>query len=198
MTEISSRSLEANLRSDIERTGYYPALVFDSLSTALASEAVLAYLVHHEATFDGRDELRRHITVLALTPSRLVVGHTDEHPPDESSNRPYATSSTEAVRLERVDSVVVTRVVGEPATHLSGGPVHEVVLTIGWGAVSRIDLEPAACADPECDADHGYTGTSSNDDLSLRVSEVADGAEVVAQALTFAASLSQATAARPR
>ena len=41
----------------------------------LAAEPVRAYLVHHEATFD-HDELHRHITVLALTPTRLVVGHT--------------------------------------------------------------------------------------------------------------------------
>jgi hypothetical protein len=32
------------------------------------------------------------------------------------------------------------------------------------------------------------------DDLSLRVSEAADGAEAVAQTLTFAAALSEATA----
>ena len=76
--------------------------------------------------------------------------------------------------------------------------MREVVLTIGWGAVSRIDLEPAGCSDPECEADHGYTGTASNDDLSLRVSEAADGADVVAQALNFAAALSEATAARLR
>jgi hypothetical protein len=79
-----------------------------------------------------------------------------------------------------------------------GGPAAEVVLTIGWGAVSRIDLEPAACGDPQCDADHGYTGTASNDDLSVRVSEAADGAEVVRQVLAFSAALSEATAARSR
>jgi hypothetical protein len=44
----------------------------------------------------------------------------------------------------------------------------------GWGAVSRIDLEPAACGDPNCEADHGYTGSSTADDLSLRVSEAGD------------------------
>jgi hypothetical protein len=64
--------------------------------------------------------------------------------------------------------------------------------------VSRIDLEPAGCSDPDCEADHGYTGAASNDDLSLRVSEAADGADVVAQALAFAAVLSEATAARLR
>ena len=186
-------ALDARLRDDIERSGYYPELVADSLNTCMAGEPVMAYVVHHEATFD-HDELRRHVTVLALTPTRLVVGHTDEHPADETNPVAFATASTEAIRLERVDSVVVTRVVSDPATHTTGAPVAEVVLTIGWGAVSRIELEPAGCGNPDCDADHGYTGTASNDDLALRVSEAADGAEVVAQALEFAAALSESTA----
>jgi len=189
--------LDERLRLDIQRSGYYPDLVSDALDTALAGEPLLSYLVHHEATFD-RDELRRHVTVLALTPTRLIVGHTDEHGVDEAHPTPYASASTEAVRLERVDSVVVTRVVGNPAAHEPGNQAAEVVLTIGWGAVSRIDLEPASCGDPACEADHGYTGTASNDDLSLRVSQVADGIDAVGQALAFAASLSQATATRLR
>lgn len=186
-------TLQPRMRADIERSGYYPTLVADTLETALAHEPVRAYVVHHEAAFD-HDELRRHVTVLALTPTRLVVGHTDEHPPDETCPTPYATSSTEAVRIDRIDSVVVTRVAADPASHRSGAPVRECVLTIGWGAVARIDLEPAGCADPSCEADHGYTGTASNDDLSLRVSEAADGAPVVAQLLDFARALSEATA----
>lgn len=189
--------LRLRLRTDIERSGYYPDLVADALDTALAGETLVSYLVHHEATFD-RDQLRRHITVLALTPTRLIVGHTDEHGADDTCPEPYASASTEAVRLERVDSVVVTRVVANPAKHRAGGPTREVLLTIGWGAVSRIDLEPAACSDPSCEADHGYTGAASNDDLSLRVSETADGAPVVQQTLAFAAALSEATAARLR
>jgi hypothetical protein len=197
MSAATPGNVGARLHEDIERSGYYPALVADSLDTALADEPVLAYVVHHEATFD-RDELRRHVTVLALTPTRLIVGHTDEHAPDDTSPVPYATASTEAVRLERVDSVVVTRVVSDPAGHRHGGPLREVLLTIGWGAVSRIELEPAACADPQCEADHGYTGTSSNDDVSLRVSEAADGDETVRQVLVFAGALSSATATRLR
>jgi len=192
---MTNTGLALQLRSDIQRSGYYPDLVADALETARAGEDLVAYVVHHEATFD-REELRRHITVLALTTSRLIVGHTDEHPADDTTPHPYATASTEAVRLEKVASVVVTRVVSDPAQHLPGGPAAEVVLTIGWGAVSRIDLEPAACGDPQCEADHGYTGTASNDDLSVRVSEAADGSEVVGQLLTFAAALSQATAHR--
>jgi Family of unknown function (DUF5998) len=194
---MTDSALGQQLRTDIQRSGYYPDLVADALDTALAGESLASYVVHHEATFD-RDELRRHVTVLALTPTRLIVGHTDEHPVDETNPNPYASASTEAVRIERVDSVVVTRVVSDPATHQAGGAAAEVVLTIGWGAVSRIDLEPATCGDPQCDADHGYTGTASNDDLSVRVSEAADGAEVVRQVLAFAEALSLATAARVR
>lgn len=194
---MTSFGLAGQLRTDIQRSGYYPDLVADALETALAEEELTAYVVHHEATFD-REELRRHVTVLALTPSRLIVGHTDEHPADDANPLPYATASTEAVRLEKVDSVVVTRVVSDPAQHRPGGPAAEVVLTIGWGAVSRIDLEPAGCNDPQCEADHGYTGTASNDDLSVRVSEAADGRDVVQQLLAFASALSQATAARAR
>lgn len=194
---MSNSALTARLRSDIQRSGYYPDLVADALDTALAGEPLVSYVVHHEATFD-RDELRRHITVLALTPTRLIVEHTDEHPADDAHPVASATASTEAVRIERVDSVVVSRVVADPARHTPGGSAAEVVLTIGWGAVSRLDLEPATCGDPQCDADHGYTGTSSNDDLSVRVSEAADGADVVAQVLAFAAALSLATADRAR
>ncbi len=196
MTDVGE-TLAPRLRADIERSGYYPELVSDTLDTALANEPVVSYVVHHEATFD-HDELRRHVTVLALTPTRLIVGHTDEHPADETSETAYASASTEAVRLERIDSVVVTRVAANAAAHRRGTPVREAVLTIGWGAVSRIDLEPAACGDPHCEADHGYTGTASNDDLALRVSEAADGAEVVGQVLAFSAALSQATAGRRR
>jgi hypothetical protein len=74
-----------------------------------------------------------------------------------------------------VKSVVVTRMVTNP----TGGPTPpaEAVLTIGWGGVARLDLEPASCGDPECDADHGYTGTFAADDFSIRVSTAADGSD---------------------
>ena len=187
---MKSGLLEDQLRVDLERNGYYPELVFEALSATLGGEALRAYVVQHETAFD-RDELRRHLTVLALTATRLIVEHTDEH---QLEGVPHASTSTEAVRLEKVDSVVLTRVVRDPAGIQGQMSTSEVVLTIGWGAVNRIDLEVARCADPACEADHGYTGTSSNDDFSLRVSEAADGFEVVNQVIEFAAHLSQATA----
>ena len=180
------------LRLAIQQAGYYPNLVADTLETALAGEPVQSYVVHHEPHFD-RDELRRHVSVLVLTPTRLVVGHTDEYPSDEGHPVPYATTSTEAVPLDRVSSVVVSRTVSSPASYRVGDPAREVVLTVGWGAMSRVDLEPAGCGDPDCEADHGYTGALTSDDFTLRVSEAADGGNRVEDMLTFARSLSAAT-----
>jgi hypothetical protein len=181
------------LRSAIERSGYYPTLVSEAVEQAVGSEGVEAFLVHQETTFDA-NEVRRHVTVLVLTDTRFIVSHTDEQGADDTSPVPYATTSTESVKIGRISSVVVSRVVANPETYVRGSLPREVVLTIGWGAVSRIDLEPAACGDPNCDADHGYTGSTTADDLSLRVSEAGDGPETVSQALAFARALSEATA----
>jgi hypothetical protein len=180
------------LRLAIQEAGYYPDLVADMLETSLAGEAVDSYVVHHEPHFD-RDELRRHVSVLVLTPTRLIVGHTDEYPSDDTHDVPYATTSTEAVPLDRVTSVVVSRTVTSPAAYRTGTPALDVVLTVGWGAMSRIDLEPATCGDPDCEADHGYTGALTSDDFTLRVSEAGDGSGRVRDLLTFARSLSAAT-----
>jgi hypothetical protein len=59
--------------------------------------------------------------------------------------------------------------------------------------VSRVDLEPAGCDDPQCEADHGYTGVLASDDFSLRVSAAADGDDSVARLLSFAEQLSART-----
>jgi hypothetical protein len=182
----------AGLRAAIEHAGYYPALVADAVDAAVAGEQIESFVVHQETTFDV-EEVRRHITVLVLTPGRLVLGHADDHPADDVTPAPFVTASTEAVPLSAVRSVVVNRVVTEPMRYSGDSAPQEVTVTIGWGAVSRIDLEPAACSDPDCDADHGYTGTASADDIALRVSEAAEGADAVDRLLGFAAALSRAT-----
>lgn len=193
-------ALDPDLRAAIERSGYYPVLVAEAIESAIGGEQVVSHLVHQETTFDA-EEVRRHVTVLALTPGRLIIGHTDEHGTEpeldgvDTAVGSYASTSTETVRLDRVSTVVVTRVVDDPAKHVAGAMPREVVLTIGWGAVGRIDLEPAGCGDPHCEADHGYTGTVTGDDLALRVSTGADGPDAVSQTLAFAAALSVATAA---
>jgi len=186
-----------DLRAAIESSGYYPDVVADAVNAAVAGEQVDSYLVHHEPTID-RDEVRRHVTVVVLTPGRLIIAHTDEHEPDDLLPAPYTSTSTEAIMLSSVRSVVVNRMVANPASY-GGKPVpppgaNEVVVTIGWGGLGRVDLEPATCSDPQCDADHGYTGVIASDDFSIRVSATADGTDAVAHLLAFAEALSARTA----
>ncbi len=197
----------SGLRSEIERAGYYPDLVADAIGIAIAGEEIRSYLVHLETTFD-RDEVRRHVTVLALTPTRLMIGHTDDTTHalgsplapaaaaagDMQVMTATATTSTEAVALSKVHSVVVSSVVSDPARYRHGQLPQEVTLTLGWGAVSRLDLEPAACDDPGCEADHGYTGSATSDDLTLRISGEAEGMDAVQRVVRFATDLSAATA----
>lgn len=189
------RNAHSALKSEIAASGYYPELVADTMDTVLAGEAVISYVIQHEATFD-RDELRRHISVLLLTGTRLLVIHIDDYPPDETCPTSYASANSEAVRLDRIASVVVNRIVADPAAYLPGAAVREVMLTIGWGAVARLEIEPATCGDPECQADHGFTGTSANDDFSVRVSSAGDGPNAVTRTLEFAAALSAAVRER--
>jgi len=185
-----------DLRGDLHRAGYYPELVADVLDVALADEPVVAHLVHPETTFDAA-EVRRHVTVLALTPTRLVVTHVDDHPADSEHPSASASATTETVPLSELRSVAVTHVVPNPEQHVTGSPATELTLVIGWGAVSRVDLEPATCGDPACDADHGFTGTMTPDDVVVRVSAAAEGVDSVRAAAAFARRLSAAST-RPR
>lgn len=192
------RPLPSALTKDIERAGYYPSLVADVVESAVAGDDVISHLVHQETTFD-HDTVRRHITVLALTPTRLVVAHADDHAGEDDQGEPEnpapqasatATATSECVPLSAVRGVMLTHVVASPATYEPGSLGRELTLTLGWGAVSRVDMIPAACGDPNCEADHGYEGTITTDDIGLRISADADGEPALAQAMAFARALS--------
>lgn len=190
----SSSQLKA-LRAELASAGYFPEFVADSIELTLDGESVIDWLVHHEPTFN-RDEIHRHMTVLVLTPTRLVIGHTDEHPGEpgiggQPSNG--AASTTESLGLGRISTVGLTRVVGSPAEFRPGQRPSEAWLTVSWGLMNRIDLEPADCPDPNCQADHGYTGVLTPDDLVVRMSEAADGADRVARLVSFGVRLQRLT-----
>ena len=164
----------------------------DGIRAMLGDEPVLDHLVHHEATFDN--ELRRHLTVLVLTPSRLIFGHTDEHAAEPGGSPGGDDDRGGRRAAQRPVGRADPGGRGRAGVRRQDPSVQEVVLTIGWGAISRIDLEPAACDDPECDGDHGYTGTVTADDFVLRVSAAAEGSDLVTRTQRFGAAVSTATA----
>lgn len=187
---MTTANLPRPLRDAIVSCGFFPEVIESSLARTLGDEPVLASCVHHEATFDS-DELHRHVTVLVLTPRRFLVNHTDD---GEAPGVQQALSTTESIPLRSVRSVSVTAVVSEPAGHRRGATPEEVWLAVGWGALRRVEIVPASCGDPSCDADHGYDAQNLDDDLTLRVSVAADGPESVARLVEFATALQLASA----
>ncbi|GHG41256.1 hypothetical protein GCM10012320_03410 [Sinomonas cellulolyticus] len=174
-----------SLAAALERTGFYPILVGDVVADALDGRPPVAHLTHLETHFE-RSEVRRHVTVLALTEDMLVVTHVDEAPLDEAGSRMAAQVSTESVPLAQIATVVLSYVYAQPADYSPGDPVREVTLAIAWSGGQRLDILPAGCGDPQCEADHGYTGTVAQEDLVLRISADADGPRAVDAAKHFA------------
>ncbi|MDO5661889.1 MAG: DUF5998 family protein [Brachybacterium sp.] len=184
-----TRSLPTTLRSELETAGYFPQTAAHCLERSLRGAPLLAHLVRPETTFDG-NEVRRHLTVLALTPRHLVVAHLDDDPADQL-NPSQVVVTTEKVRLTRIASVGLSQVFDSDGSGVRGREA-EITLGITWGANRRLDVERAWCEDPECQADHGWTGTIAPTDIALRISALADGDGAIDAALAFHEKLSDA------
>lgn len=176
--------LPADLVTEIGECGFYPSFVCATLRSAVGSQPIRGHLVHHEATFVGANILR-HMNVMVLTDKHLVICHADEGDPESSGD---ALATAETVALSAINSVAITQSVRDPE-HADGPTIVEAWLAIAWGAASRIDLGPAMCEDPSCEADHGYTGTVTPDDISVRISREGDGATNASRLVEFGSLL---------
>lgn len=175
--------------------GYYPALANAVLRSAIGAETVRAHFVHAETTFDDR-EVRRHMTVLVITDTRLLRVHMDDGTGHTTESGHEASATVETTALSAIRNTAMTHVVHEPERFREGDLPSELVLAVGGSVHSRIDLEPATCGDESCEADHGYTGTTTSDDILVRVSLIADGDESMRALQGFADMLQRAIGAR--
>lgn len=166
-------------------------LVADVVNDALDGREPLSHVVQLETHFE-RTEVHRHITVLVLTEDMLVVAHVDDQQLDDAGEQVMAQISTESVPVSQIRSVVLSYVYAQPQNYSPKDQARELSLAIAWTGGQRLDMGPAGCADPECDADHGYTGTIAQEDIVLRVSVEADGVEAVQNAKEFARALRRA------
>lgn len=182
--------MSSSLAHAIAGAGYYPALATHVLRSAIGDEKVRAHFVHAETTFDSA-EVRRHMTVLVLTDSHLLRAHIDDGASPQSGGTPAASATVESAPLRSISSVALTHVIHHPEQFSDGDVPHELVLAVGWGVHSRVDLEPAHCGDENCDADHGYTGNLTGDDTLARVSVIADGEESVQALEEFGQALNR-------
>ena len=179
-------ALPAELLADLETAGYFPQTAADSMQLSLRDAELLGYLVRPETTFDG-PEVRRHLTVLALTANHLLITHLDDDPAD-ALNPSQVVATTERIRLRRITGTGLSQVFDTEGERVPGREA-EVTLGITWNGSRRIDLERAVCEDPNCQIDHGFTGTIAPSDLALRISALADGDDAVAAARQFHARL---------
>ena len=65
------------LAADIKHAGFYPELVLEVVDDALAGLEPDAHFVQHETHF-SRNDLHRHITVMVLCGSQLVLAPLDD------------------------------------------------------------------------------------------------------------------------
>lgn len=188
---MTTRELTRELREAIVASGYFPEFIEATVARAVAGERIVDSVVHHEATFN-HDAIHRHVTVLVLTPTRFIVNHTDD---GEGPGPTQALSTVETVPLRQIRSVSLTHVVTNPERYGNdGADPSEVWLSVGWGTMRRLELEPAACEDPTCEADHGYTAADVADDLTVRMSAAADGDGPLQRLVEFGTALQLATA----
>ena len=193
---FSATSARRSLDDDLNRAGFYPLLVADVVHDALDERTPLSHLVHLETHFD-RTEVHRHITVLVLTEDMLVVTHVDDQQLDDAGQQVMAQISTESVPVSQIRSVVLSYVYAQPQNYQPSDQARELTLSIAWSGGQRLDMGPAGCGDPQCDADHGYTGTIVQDDIVIRVSAEADGPGAVQNAKAFARALRKVNTAAP-
>ncbi|WP_035810447.1 MULTISPECIES: DUF5998 family protein, partial [Micrococcales] len=180
-----------NLDRDIVNAGFYPQLVNDVVWDALDEQIPSSHLVHLETHFD-QTEVHRHITVVALAGEIVQITHVDDQTLDEDGQQIVAHVSTETVPIRNLTSVTLSYAYRQPQNYTSETPAAEVTLMMSWTGSHRLDLQPAGCADPQCEADHGYTGVAAREDVVLRISAEADGQQAVQDAKEFARSLRRA------
>ncbi len=177
-----------SLVRDLQAAGYYPQLTGSMIIEGLYDEDLVDHLVHMDTHVD-LDAIHRHVTVFALTPTRLLLAHVDDEPDFAPGRTPRGMTSTEDIPLAALRTVLIGRTYENPAEFRPGERPVEVSLTLGWGSVRRLELFPETCGDPECEGDHGYSGSALPEDVTLRVSAQAEGQDAVDHAEKFALTL---------
>ncbi|WP_165860415.1 DUF5998 family protein [Kocuria tytonicola] len=184
----------SRLIQDIEKAGFYPQLVSDVVKDSLDGRRPVSHLVQLETHFTNT-ELHRHITALVLAEDVLHITHVDDQSFDETGADAVARVSTETVPISQIRSVTLSYAYHQPQNYEPGTAIMELNLAVSWTGTQQLELYPAMCEDPECQADHGYTGTAASEDVVMRISSEADGRDAVEGAREFARTLRRANVA---
>ncbi|AOZ72680.1 hypothetical protein BK816_04730 [Boudabousia tangfeifanii] len=171
--------LPDSLIQDINRAGVHPKQLMHSLQRALGTQTLRGWLVQVMTDLDSM-EIFRHVTVAAFSDTHFFRAHVDEEDAE-------AMISVEVVSLPRIHTYLVADAYDTKLP--DSEQLSELSLRLNWGSIRRFGLDPNQCSDPSCDADHGYQGVSTPDDLLLIAKRNVDGPEEIAKMEDFIAQL---------
>src|SRR5699024_1858816 len=103
-----STALPSDLVEDPQTAGYFQQPPAGRRERLLRTARPVADLVRPETTFDG-PEVRRHLTVVVLTDTHLLVTHLDDDPAD-ALNPSQVVSTTERIRLRSITATGLSQV----------------------------------------------------------------------------------------
>lgn len=171
-----------NTWEKIERSGFYPNLVASALRRALGGVEPEVSLCQTHTDFD-HSGVFRHVSIAALSHRCIILVHADEI--DEG----VAEVSTSTHPLSQMGSFAVRELWSQPSSE--DPQLDELLISLDVGAMRRLDIDPAHCDDPQCRAEHGFSGIEGPAEIAMRISRAADGAEELADAYRFLEVLTQ-------
>ena len=123
----------------------------------------------------------RHLTILILAGSSFIQVHIDE----ADNHSAVVTSAVHSIRAIR--GVSVQEVFADPT---DSEEISEITISVDM-ASRRSDIESLRCDDPTCEADHGFQARTYPDDVTIRISQLGDGARACADAQILIDALTQ-------
>jgi hypothetical protein len=154
-------------------------IVADVAAALRPLDPMEAFFIRPETVFD-QDSVFDAVAVYVLTARHLVIVATDVT--YELSPAGDFVTTTQVVPLTHIRDyqIVRRRVLDGPEK----GTLAAISLRLRWGGGWNVDVRPAACDDPTCEADHGYVAMGQTDDGELLL-DSSLSAEAFAEGLAF-------------
>lgn len=114
----------------------------------------------------GRGSIFRYLAIASLTDRAVVQLYVDEM---------GSGLATIAATMHRVDDIAGYSMMEVYMDLENASGLSETAAALGLKSAHRLEFEPARCNDPNCMAGYGLTGTFLPDDMTLRISAIADG-----------------------
>ncbi len=147
-----------------------------------------------ETTFDD-ESVFRHFDYLGLRNGVLTSVHIDELPVGVhwyASVTPVSRVTSVEIGQSTVPPSYMAAEDDFPPAHAHGFPRQEdLTLMLSIEGRSLVEMEPLACEDPHCEADHGMVGGTKNEGIAITFQEESENS-TASEAMAFVGVLAAA------